>query len=112
MELDPDSLSDGTLRGQTVTTGAGYGYRTIGAADVAATGLKADRYMERQGTGPMDYAKMLLGQLGVLSGVPPYIWGAAPPDDQTERLLFHGQAKVNSFGRGGGAVGPAGQVHQ
>ena len=82
MELDPDSLNDGTLRGQSVTMARVQDLvKQPLALRMVPPSLKGARYVERQGTGlteSMDYAKMLLGQLGVLSGVPSYIWGATP----------------------------------
>ena len=68
------------------------------------TGELPAQYIERTGTGlkeSMDYIRLLLGQLGVLSGVPVYVFGVQldRPAAQTERVLFAGQARVNRFRR-------------
>ena len=68
------------------------------------TDEKSPEYIERKGTGlneSMAYLRMLLGQLGVFSGVPDYVFGVQldRPASQTERVLFAGQARVNRFRR-------------
>lgn len=65
-------------------------------------GEQSTRYIERTGNGlreSLEYVRLVLGQLGVLSGVPDYVFGinVGRPRDETERVLFAGQARVNSF---------------
>ena len=69
-------------------------------------GIDQDKpsYIERQFTLPdqaLEYLRLLLGKLTIISGVPDYIYGVnlGQPAAETERVLFAGQAKVNRFRR-------------
>ena len=107
IQLDRDSINDGELRGKTANL------QEIAELLKSPLGLttvppfsdgEGARYIERAGTGlveSMDYVKMLLGQLGVLSGVPDYVFGVelGRPNSETERVLFAGQARINAFRR-------------
>lgn len=106
LQVDTDSISGGILSG-------GVSQEGINAAASEGLGLTVQppfigeegaRYVERSGTGlteSLEYVRMLLGQLGVISGVPDYIFGVqlGRPANETERVLFAGQAKVNRFRR-------------
>lgn len=105
VQVDKDSLNDGALRGSRLDL------RTFQQAINNPMGLtvvppfggeEGARYVERAGTGlteSIEYVRMLLGQLGVLSGVPDYVFGIqlGRPNNETERVLFAGQARVNAF---------------
>ena len=107
IQLDRDTVNDGELRGKTASLQeisemlkAPLGLTTI----PPFAGEEGARYIERSGTGLMesvDYVKLLLGQLGVLSGVPDYVFGVelGRPNSESERVLFSGQARINAFRR-------------
>lgn len=66
------------------------------------SGESGARYVERTGQGlneSIQYIRLLLGQLGILSGVPDYVFGVqlGRPQNETERVLFAGQSRVNAF---------------
>ena len=70
--------------------------------DPPLTGEEGTRYVERTGSGleeSIEYIRLLLSQLGVLSGVPDYVFGLqlGRPNNETERVLFAAQARVNGF---------------
>ena len=106
LQADVDSMASGTfVDGVTpdkVTTAVSGGLGlTIPPPFIGEEGA---RYVERTGTGldeSLNYLRMLLGQLGVISGVPDYVFGVqlGRPANETERVLFTGQAKVNRFRR-------------
>lgn len=106
LQVDKDNVSDGAFRAgitleqfqQTITSPMGMNIAPPFA------GEEGSRYVERAGTGlteSLEYIRMLLGQLGVLSGVPDYVFGVqlGRPNNETERVLFAGQTRVNSFRR-------------
>lgn len=105
LQIDKDSIADGALiSGITASK-----VRTAHATGLGLTvnppfiGEAEPRYVERSGVGleeSMAYLRLLLGQLAVMSGVPEYIFGVqlAQPNE-TERVLFAGQAKVNRYRR-------------
>ena len=107
IQIDKDSLSDGELRGKTASIEeiANLLKSPLGLTAVPPfSGEEGARYIERAGTGlteSLDYVRMLLGQLGVLSGVPDYVFGVqlGRPANETERVLFAGQARINAFRR-------------
>ena len=106
IQIDPDAISGGTV-------GRGSDQAAVNRASAAGLGLTVDppfigeegaRYVERSGQGlteSLEYIRMLLGQLSVISGVPDYVFGVqlSKPGDESERILFSGQAKVNRFRR-------------
>lgn len=62
------------------------------------------RYIERTGSGlneSLEYMRLLLGQLAVMSGVPDYIYGVSlnQSPSEIERILFAGQARINRLRR-------------
>jgi len=64
------------------------------------TGEQGASYVERQGTGlreAMDYMRILLGSLSVMSGVPEYVFGTNLSDSaaNVERVMFMGQSRIN-----------------
>ena len=105
LQIDKDSIADGAML-------AGVTPDRVRNAHATGLGLTVNppfigeaepRYVERSGVGleeSMAYLRLLLGQLAVMSGVPEYIFGVqlAQPNE-TERVLFAGQAKVNRFRR-------------
>lgn len=106
LQVDKDNVSDGALR-----SGIGLEvFQRIINEPLGMTisppfaGEEGSRFVERAGTGlseSLEYIRMLLGQLGVLSGVPDYVFGVqlGRPNNETERVLFAGQTRVNSFRR-------------
>lgn len=106
LQIDTDAISGGTVA-------RGSDQAAVNRASAAGLGLTVDppfvgeegaRYVERSGQGlteSLEYIQMLLGQLSVVSGVPDYVFGAqlSKPGDESERILFSGQAKVNRFRR-------------
>ena len=106
LQIDTDAISGGTVQ-------RGANQEAVNRASAHGLGLTVDppfvgeegaRYVERSGQGlteSLEYIRMLLGQLSVISGVPDYVFGVtlAQPTQDTERILFSGQAKVNRFRR-------------
>lgn len=106
LQIDKDSVADGSL----LTGITPERVRTANRSGLGVTvsppfiGEEGPRYVERSGVGleeSLEYLRLLLGQLGVLSGVPDYVFGVqlGRPADENERVLFAGQAKVNRFRR-------------
>lgn len=106
LQLDKDTLADGRLRNHepsldtvaNITTTSPLGLTT----KPPFPGEEGARYIERTGQGlaeSLEFIRLLLGQLGVLSGVPDYVFGVqlGRPNDESERVLFAGQARVNAF---------------
>ena len=106
LQVDKDNISDGAFRaGITLERFQSIITSPMGM-NIAPPfgGEEGSRYVERAGTGlteSIEYLRMLLGQLGVLSGVPDYVFGVqlGRPNNETERVLFAGQTRVNSFRR-------------
>lgn len=104
IQLDKDTLADGRLRGSQPTLNdlATLATEPLGLTTAPPfAGEEGARYIERSGNGlreSIEYVRMLLGQLGVLSGVPDYVFGIqlGRPNNETERVLFAGQARVNA----------------
>lgn len=106
LQIDTDLVGDGELQ-------SGITQSRLNAVIRGGLGLtvpppfigeSSAQYIERTGTGlseSLSYIRLLLGQLGVLSGVPDYVFGVQldRPAAQTERVLFAGQARVNRFRR-------------
>ena len=106
LQIDTDAISKGALQTgisqQAVTAAAQNGLGLT--VDPPFIGEEGARYIERTGEGlreNIEYMRLLLGQLGVISGVPDYVFGVqlGRPANETERVLFAGQAKVNRFRR-------------
>lgn len=106
IQLDKDVVADGQLRGGTTTTEILS--RIVTQSPLGLTtappfgGEEGARYIERSGAGlseSIEYVRLLLGQLGVISGVPDYVFGIqlGRPNDETERVLFAGRARINAF---------------
>ena len=106
IQLDKDVVADGQLRGGETT--ADILSKIITQSPLGLTtappfgGEEGARYIERSGAGlseSIEYVRLLLGQLGVLSGVPDYVFGIqlGRPNDETERVLFAGRARINAF---------------
>ncbi len=106
LQLDKDALADGKLRNHeptletvaNITSQSPFGLTT----KPPFQGEEGARYIERNGQGlteSLEFIRLLLGQLGVLSGVPDYVFGVqlGRPNDESERVLFAGQARVNAF---------------
>ena len=109
IQIERDGINDGTLRGTGSSVPLDVFQRTINNPLGLTVlppfgGEESAKYIERAGTGlrvSLDYIRMLLGQLGVLTGVPDYVFGVqlGRPNNETERVLFAGQARVNAFRR-------------
>ena len=107
MQLDRDALNDGAFRTRSLGL---QDFQRVLNNPLGLTvvppfqGDAETKYIERSGTGlqeSLEYARLLLGQLGILSGVPDYVFGIqlGRPNNETERVLFAGQARVNAFRR-------------
>lgn len=106
LQIDKDSIADGLLI-------RGFNQKQLN--DIVAQGLgltvtppfigeEGARYVERTGQGlneSLSYLRLLLGQLGVMSGVPDYVFGVqlGRPADETERVLFTAQSRINRYRR-------------
>ncbi len=106
LSIDIDALDSGEFqRGVTPTLLGNRGKQGLGLTiQPPFEGESEARYVERSGTGlteTMDYIRLLLSQLSVITGVPDYIYGVnlSNPTQETERVLFAGQARVNRFRR-------------
>ena len=106
IQLDKDVVADGQLRGGETTTEVLSNIVTRSPLGLTTAppfgGEEGARYIERSGAGlaeSIEYVRLLLGQLGVLSGVPDYVFGIqlGRPSDETERVLFAGRARINAF---------------
>ena len=106
VQLDPNTLADGALRNQEATMEAVSNITANSPLGLTTTppfaGEEGARYVERTGSGlteSLEFMRLMLGQLGVLSGVPDYVFGVqlGRPNDETARVLFAGQARVNAF---------------
>jgi len=106
LQIDKDAIADGILmRGFTQQELNNIVSRGLGLTVTPPfIGEEGARYIERGGQGleeSLSYLRMLLGQLGVLSGVPDYVFGVqlGRPADETERVLFTAQSRINRFRR-------------
>ena len=106
LQIDTDAVSKGALQtGVTPTAVTAAAQNGLGlTVDPPFIGEEGARYIERSGEGlreNTEYMRLLLGQAGVVSGVPDYVFGVqlGRPANETERVLFAGQAKVNRFRR-------------
>lgn len=106
VQLDSNTLADGKLRNTEASLDAISEIAAKSPLGLTTTppfaGEEGARYVERSGSGlaeSLDYLRLMLGQLGVLSGVPDYVFGVqlGRPSDETARVLFAGQARVNAF---------------
>ena len=106
LQIDTDAIAGGALeRGVTPARVNAVAEQGLGLTVTPPfVGEAEARYVERGGQGlteSLEYLRMLLGQLGVISGVPDYVFGVqlGRPANETERVLFTGQSKVNRFRR-------------
>lgn len=106
LSIDIDALDSGEFqRGITPTIVGNRGKQGLGLTiQPPFEGETEARYIERSGTGlveTMDYVRLLLSQLAVITGIPDYIFGVnlSNPTQETERVLVAGQARVNRFRR-------------
>lgn len=106
VQVDKNSLADGALRNQSATLDAVSRITANSPLGLTTTppfgGEEGARYIERSGNGlreNLEFIRLMLGQLGVLSGVPDYVFGIqlGRPQEETNRVLFAGQARINSF---------------
>lgn len=106
IQLDKDQVADGQLKGGATTAELLSSIITTSPLGLTTAppfgGEEGARYVERSGAGlaeSIEYVRLLLGQLGVLSGVPDYVFGIqlGRPSDETERVLFAGRARINAF---------------
>ena len=107
MQIDKDSVNDGSLRGSLTLADWQKQIQQPMGLQISPpfAGEEGSRFIERAGTGlteSLEYIRLLLSQLGVLTGVPDYVLGAprfGQTSAETERTLFIGQARVNGFRR-------------
>lgn len=108
IQVDKDTLAEGVLRGRELTSDAISDIVTkspLGLTSQPPFGTdQSARYIERSGAGlseSIEYVRLLLAQLGVLSGVPDYVYGVPlqRSNEESERILFVGRARINSFRR-------------
>ena len=106
IQINKDALNDGTLANRNLTLRDLQSLLTqpLGlTVKPPFSGETGTSFIERQGRGlseSMDYVKMLIDQLSILSGTPQYIFGVdTKPKAETERILFSAQSKVNAFRR-------------
>ena len=106
IQVDKNTLADGALRAQAATLEVFSQLMASNPLGLTTTppfsGEEGARYIERSGNGlreNLEFMRVLLGQLGVLSGVPDYVFGIqlGRPSDETSRVLFAGQARINAF---------------
>lgn len=106
IQIDKNTLANGSLRNQEATLDAVSKITSDSPLGLTTTppfaGEEGARYVERSGNGlreNLEFIRLMLGQLGVLSGVPDYVFGVqlGRPNDETARVLFAGQARVNAF---------------
>ena len=106
VQVDKNSLADGALRNQPATLELVSRITANSPLGLTTTppfgGEEGARYIERSGNGlreNLEFIRLMLGQLGVLSGVPDYVFGIqlGRPSDETSRVLFAGQARINAF---------------
>ena len=106
VQVNKEAMSDGRLANRNITL---QDLKEIATGPLGITlkppfsGETGASYIERQGRGlseSMDYVKLLIDQLSILSGTPQYIFGVdTKPKAETERILFSAQSKVNAFRR-------------
>lgn len=107
VQIDKDAVNDGSLRGSVnLEDFQKQIMQPMGLQiNPPFAGEEGARFVERAGTGlteSLEYIRLLLSQLGVLTGVPDYVLGAprmGQSSAETERTLFIGQARVNAFRR-------------
>ena len=104
VEIDKGNIANGILQNEVSNEEIqGLISRPLGLTlPPPFEGEQSASYIERSGNGlteSLEYVRLVLGQLGVISGVPDYVFGInlGRPRDETERVLFAGQARVNSF---------------
>ena len=105
LQIDKDSIADGVfLTGVTPERVRNASRNGLGmTVSPPFIGEEGARYVERTGVGldeSLEYLRLLLKQLSVITGIPEYVFGVVPSNpNETERVLFSGQAKVNRFRR-------------
>ena len=106
IQIDKDKINDGLVANRQLSL---MDIKNIATGPLGInlkppfSGETGASYIERTGRGlteSMDYVKMLIDQLSILSGTPQYIFGIdTKPKAETERVLFSAQSKVNAFRR-------------
>ncbi len=102
LQVDIDAVADGafmagdTQRSRIARRGLGL------TVPPPFSGEEGARYVERVApliAESIEYLRLLLGQLSIVSGVPDYIYGVnlGQPASETERILFAGQAKIKRY---------------
>jgi len=115
LQISTEGMGGGLLGADGITPAriAGLGKSGIGlTVPPPFTGEEGARYIERGGTGleeALNYIRMILGSLSIMSGVPEYVYGTtlAQTTAEIERVMFMGESRVNrllksvtySFGR-------------
>ena len=108
VQINVDAIRDGELSRKRELTFEDIKRAATGPLGLTLTppfsGEEGAAYIERNGRGleeSIAWLTHLQSQLGILSGVPDYVFGIdlQRPQESTERVLFSAQAKVQSFRR-------------
>lgn len=106
LQANPDRIGNFRGRGDiTPKNVAQQGKTGLGLiVEPPFTGEYEAKFIERSGQGlaeSLDYMRLLLGQLSVMSGVPDYIYGVSLNQNpsEVERILFAGQARITRLRR-------------
>lgn len=107
LQVSTEGLAGGRLATAEITPAKVAGLAKTGIGLVVPPpfiGEEGARYVERLGTGlteAMEYVKMVLGGLSVMSGVPEYVFGTNLSDTsaEVERVMFMGQSRINRLYR-------------
>ena len=107
LQIATEGMGGGLLGADGITPAkvAGLGKSGLGlVVPPPFTGEEGGRYIERAGTGlqeALDYIRMILGSLAVMSGVPEYVYGISLTQSTAEvqRVMFLGQSRINRVQR-------------
>ena len=103
LQVDIDSVSDGAFVAGGDTQRSRVARRGLGlTVPPPFAGEEGAKFVERLApliTEGIEYLRLLLGQLSIVSGVPDYIYGVnlGQPASETERILFAGGARIKRY---------------
>ena len=103
LQIATEGMGGGLLSADGVTPlkVAGLGKSGLGLLiPPPFSGEEGARYVERQGTGlneAVEYIRIILGALAIMSGVPEYVYGVSltQSNAEVERIMFMGESRVN-----------------